>query len=117
MIVINKTLHPHDSPAMINKMVELSKLPLYTVPEIHKLPHIFRGQGRKKYQQSYRQLPLSSPLKRRNLGLSLKSFKNKKDYSVAAKKEIVYLENKVLKDFIGKQLNGGFGFDEVSVVL
>lgn len=115
MIAINKTVKAHDSLGMISKVLELSKIAPPSDYDFHPVSRILKGEGRKEYQQKYRELPLSTPPKRRVMGLSCKSFNNHAAYVSALKKEITHIDNEKHREFVRNQLNGGFAFDSENV--
>lgn len=114
MIVINKSLHPHNSLGTIAKFVQLAQNKQDTppLPEKSILPRTIHGM--KNYRKEYNKL---CSIKRNNFGLSYKSFKNKPEYVLALKLKKQTAENKELREFIEDQINGGFSYDEVSVLI
>lgn len=113
MVIINKSINPHNSLGMINKVIEINNMPSPSVPELTKLPRA--KESMKNYNEAYRKLPDG---KKKNVsGLSYKQFKDKKDYIIALEQEKNHVDNENLKEFIKEQLTGGFAFDEICVLI
>lgn len=114
MIVVNKGIHPHNSLGMISKAMEIFKIEPPSISNKTTLPRILNGEGKEEYRRDYNKLPTC---KRRNFGLSYKSFKDKKDYVRAMKEAQKYDDKRQLNEFIEEQVNGGFSFDCESVFI
>lgn len=104
MIVINKSVVPHNSIGIINTVVALSNYKRYEPINKTSLPR--PSEDIVGYRKGYQKL---CP-KKRNLGLSYKSFKTASDYLRAAKAERQFHESLELKEYIKDHVNGGCSF-------
>lgn len=110
MLVINKGLKAHDSMGMINKIIEISRINAPSTTPMTKLP---KADDMKIYNKAYRDLVP----KVKKFGLHSNQFPSKSDYVTALRKRKKELEIEEIRDFIKVQVNGGFCFDEVSVLI
>lgn len=112
-IVINKTVHGHDSLGMISKFMTIAQCAMLPPsPAKGRVVEVWDEKSKKAYMKEY-----NKKASRRVFGLSYASFENKGDYVKELRHQQAHADSEKLRNFIEDQVNGGMSWDETSMLL